>query len=348
MSVEAPQIIPNTTEEACQVGTGRLRRLGEVAAALSLVAVLGACSGGGEDSPADVPHPGIDTTQEEPAVHPNTLHFIKTHNTGSGRVEIHTATAESGYGDSDAHRLTYFGTAEGQNGRWQMVDETLYFLKERKTRSGHVELHTATADSGYQGGDVQAITPFTPAQSEQGILQLADINGDNQQDIVFIHTQGTASGKVEVDVSYGPHYRERDLHKLSGFDAKNAPNGTYQIHEGDLVFIQIANTHSGQVEYSRADGAEQDFAYPRAPILTRFRLAEASNGAFSLAHINNDQVSDLAFVKWQATGSGNVEVFAVDGTDPQALILAKPTLITQSQDPSGQEHIGTFQFGNGQ
>ena len=47
--------------------------------------------------------------------------FIKTRNTGSGKVEVHTATAASGYKAADMHAASWFGTGDQNNGWFQMV-----------------------------------------------------------------------------------------------------------------------------------------------------------------------------------------------------------------------------------
>ena len=49
------------------------------------------------------------------------LVFIKTRNTGSGKVEVHTATAASGYKAADMHAASWFGTGDQNNGWFQMV-----------------------------------------------------------------------------------------------------------------------------------------------------------------------------------------------------------------------------------
>ena len=59
-----------------------------------------------------------------------TLYFIKTKNTGSGKVEIHSATAASGY-QSGIHTTTWLSPSDANNGWFQMVGTTLYFIKTK-------------------------------------------------------------------------------------------------------------------------------------------------------------------------------------------------------------------------
>jgi surface antigen len=49
------------------------------------------------------------------------LVFIKTKNTGSRRVEVHTANASSGYRGSDLHAASWFGTGDQGNGWFQIL-----------------------------------------------------------------------------------------------------------------------------------------------------------------------------------------------------------------------------------
>jgi hypothetical protein len=80
----------------------------------------------------------------------NDLYFIKTTNTGTGKIEVHSASASSGYQSSlSSGKATRFAAAEAANGYFQMVGKDLYFIKTRNT-PGQIEVHSASASSGYQ------------------------------------------------------------------------------------------------------------------------------------------------------------------------------------------------------
>ena len=80
------------------------------------------------------------------------LYFIKAHNTGSGHIEVHSATAAAGY-YSGVHIAAYFSEADANNGWWQISNGSdQYFIKLINTGSGHIEVHSATAAAGYQSG----------------------------------------------------------------------------------------------------------------------------------------------------------------------------------------------------
>ncbi|WP_292387976.1 FG-GAP repeat domain-containing protein, partial [Methanosarcina sp. UBA5] len=75
------------------------------------------------------------------------LIFIKTRNTGTGRVEVHIASGASNY----QTRILETGTTflPGTDGVWAMADydrddiPDLVFIKTRNTGTGTVEVHVA-------------------------------------------------------------------------------------------------------------------------------------------------------------------------------------------------------------
>ena len=58
------------------------------------------------------------------------LFFIKTKNTGSGKVEVHNALAADSYQKSSLHATSWFSTADQNNGWFQMVGRDLFFIKK--------------------------------------------------------------------------------------------------------------------------------------------------------------------------------------------------------------------------
>ncbi|MDQ6613839.1 MAG: hypothetical protein M3083_03590 [Actinomycetota bacterium] len=98
------------------------------------------------------------------------IYFIKTRNTTRGRVEIHSATAASGY-QSGIHVETSFGTGDQSNGWFQMFGSDLFFIKTRDTTRGRVEVHSATAASGYQNGQHNE-TSFGTGNQSNGWFQV--------------------------------------------------------------------------------------------------------------------------------------------------------------------------------
>jgi hypothetical protein len=99
------------------------------------------------------------------------LFFIKTRNTGTGRVEVHSRTIASGY-RSGIDIATWFGTGDQSNGWFQMVGGDVFFAKTRNTGSGRVEVHSATAASGYANGQ-HSVTWFGTGDQNNGWFQIS-------------------------------------------------------------------------------------------------------------------------------------------------------------------------------
>uniref|UniRef100_L2G3K2 Fg-gap repeat protein n=1 Tax=Colletotrichum fructicola (strain Nara gc5) TaxID=1213859 RepID=L2G3K2_COLFN len=133
------------------------------------------------------------------------LVYLKTRDCGSGMVEVHTA-GRGGGGPSDRGEPTAFEAEE--NGTWCLaprgVDDgegggglaDLYYVKTRETDSGVVEVHAATAESGWQDRPLGIVSSFAPG--EDGHWVLADLNGGDVPDLVYVKVRDTDSGKVEI------------------------------------------------------------------------------------------------------------------------------------------------------
>jgi hypothetical protein len=91
-------------------------------------------------------------------------------------VEVHSATASSTY-QNGQHSTTWFSAADANNGWFQMVGPDLYFVKTKNTGSGRVEVHSATAASGYQRSSVDLPTWFSPADADNGWFQVVGSRG---------------------------------------------------------------------------------------------------------------------------------------------------------------------------
>jgi hypothetical protein len=152
------------------------------------------------------------------------LYFIKTKNTGSGRVEIHTATASTGYQGSNLHTATWFSTADQDNGWFQMVGKDLYFIKTKNTGSGRVEIHTAIASTGYQGSNVHAASWFGTGDQNNGWFQMVG------SDLYLIKTRNTGQGSVEVHTATSASgYTGSNLHAATWFGTADQSNGFFQM-----------------------------------------------------------------------------------------------------------------------
>lgn len=242
-----------------------------------------------------------------------TLYFIKTKNTGSGRVEIHSATPASYYQDGQ-HSVTWFSPADADNGWFQMAGPNLYFIKIRNTGSSRVEVHSATASSRYQSG-VHFATALGTADADNGWFQMADYNRDGIQDLVFIKTRSTGSGRVELFVLDGmKNYGQFLVARPTAFFPYDASNGWFQVQGKDLVFIKTRSTGSGQVEYFRATAAS-GYSSLSVAAATVFSPMEQNNGWFSSEDVDFDSRADLLFAKTKNTFLGLVEIQLAGGVN---------------------------------
>jgi surface antigen len=271
------------------------------------------------------------------------LFFVKTKNTGSGRVEIHSAPAASGYQSAGQHSVTYFSLGDSDNGWFQMFGGNaktlsdpktlpdLYFIKTKNVGSGHVEVHSATAASNYQSG-IHSVTGFSPADANNGWFQMDDVDGDGRPDLVFIKTKNTGSGRVEV------HWRTAATGFQSGFDGTtyfspgDSDNGWFQMVGKDLYFVKTKNVGSGHVEVHSATALSNYQSGMHN--VTYFSPGDANNGWFEM------EGNDLFFIKTKNTGSGSVEVHSATAASNYQDGIHSTSYLRPGDANNGWFHVG--------
>jgi hypothetical protein len=77
----------------------------------------------------------------------------------------------------------------------------LVFIKTNNTPSGRVEVHVAAGLSNYQTRILEVPTTF--ANENDGAWLMTDWDRDGVQDLIFIKTNNTPNGHVEVHVASG-------------------------------------------------------------------------------------------------------------------------------------------------
>jgi surface antigen len=177
------------------------------------------------------------------------LYFIKTKSTGTGRVEVHVATAGSGYQASGGNWASWFSSAEQDNGWFQMADmdgdtkPDLVYIKTKYTGSGKVEVHVATASSGYQASGGNWASWFSSAEQDNGWFQIVG------RDLYFIKTRNTGSGQAEVHVAtVASGFQSSGGNWPSWFSSADRSNGWFQMVGRDLYFMKTRYTGTGRVE----------------------------------------------------------------------------------------------------
>jgi hypothetical protein len=170
---------------------------------------------------------------------------------------------------------------------------TLSFIKTSNTPNGHVEVHLASGQSGYQARTVEVATTFV--NESDGLWQLLP-----SFDLAFIKTSNTPSGRVEVHIaSRASNYQSRVLEVPTTFGNEN--DGTWQLLPNlDLVFIKTSNTPNGHVEVHIAS-RNSNYTSRTLEVATTF--GNENDGVWQLL-----PSLDLVFIKTANTPNGHIEV----------------------------------------
>jgi 5-hydroxyisourate hydrolase-like protein (transthyretin family) len=251
------------------------------------------------------------------------LAYVKWAPTGSGRIEVHTATAASGYAGFGVHAATPIGAGD-TNGVFDMADVNadgradLVYIKRRNTGSGRIEVHWVNAATGYRGYGGNLASVFSAVDDPNGSFEMADMNGDGRADLVFTKNRNTGSGRVELhwaDAVGG--YARFGANLVTGFSPADAGNGYFHPADMnadgrvDLAFVKIRNTGSGRIEvhWVNAAAGYGSFGGHHA---TALHGGERTNGWFETVDMNGDRAADLVFVKDHNVGSGRIELHWLD------------------------------------
>jgi hypothetical protein len=244
------------------------------------------------------------------------LVYIKTRNTGTGKIEVHGASNESLFREHTTHSSTAFPVKD--RGTWLMHDWTgdgiadLIYIKLRKTGTKMVEIHVATAESGYQDFALQTGTCFECEQDEfedDGVWSVSRTG-----DLVYIKTRNCGSGKIEYHVaSKASNYQQFTRHSPTDFEVED--NGTWCIAPArsgdfdDLYSIKTRNTGSGKVEV-HAVSASSRWKSRLVEGTTSFEAED--NGRWLMANFSYQDRPDLVYVKTSSCESGEVEVHFIE------------------------------------
>ncbi|KAF5989663.1 putative FG-GAP repeat protein [Fusarium bulbicola] len=234
------------------------------------------------------------------------LVYIKTKNTGNGKIEVHAASHESRFQEHSLATGTVFRIED--NGTWLMCDWTgdgkadLVYLKTRNTGTKKVEVHVADAASNYQKFVLQTGTCF--AMEENGIWSMS-----SKGDLVYVKTRATGSGKIEIHIaSKSSNYQSFIRHVATDFAVED--NGTWCLAQGpnaslpDLYYIKTRNTGTNMVEV-HAVSAQSEWKRRVIDVGTGF--AKEDNGRWLMVNLSQDW-PDLVYIKTRSTGTQKIEV----------------------------------------
>ncbi|KAG0292907.1 hypothetical protein BGZ98_002421, partial [Dissophora globulifera] len=256
------------------------------------------------------------------------LVFIKTRNTGSGKIEVHGSYKVSGFQHYNVATGTAFAIED--NGTWLMQDWTgdgradLVYIKTRNTGAGTVELHIADAASGYQNFVLHTSTCF--GCEDNGVWTMTR-NGD----LVYIKTRNCGSNKIELHVaSKASNYQQFTLHVTTDFDVED--NGTWCLSpqwDGDfagLYYIKTRNT-AGMVEIHAVSASS---GYKTRIIAVATCFAPEDNGKWLMVDYTRRPRPDLAYIKTTSTGAGKIEVHIAESGEQDKSFLSGKLLSVRS------------------
>ncbi|KAF9920424.1 hypothetical protein BGZ65_011275, partial [Modicella reniformis] len=244
------------------------------------------------------------------------LVYIKTRNTGTGKIEVHGSYNEYRFQQHNVATGTAFGIED--NGTWLMQDWTgdgkadLVYIKTRNTGSSTVEVHVADAASGYQKFVLQTGTCFIC--DDNGIWTMS-----SKGDLVFIKTRNCGSNMIEYHVaSKVSNYQQFTQHVTTGFGVED--NGTWCLAPkcdgdfADLYYIKTRNTGSGMVEV-HAVSASSGWKSRLIDVPSSF--SPEDNGQWLMVDYTHQKQPDLGYIKTKSTGAGKIEVHIVE---PQEVV----------------------------
>lgn len=258
------------------------------------------------------------------------LSAIPLQGTGSGQVEVHTLTQGSSYQQFSVHAASVFAAIPpAQQDDWRFLTASyagsggrdLFGIHLRNTGSGRVEVHVASAASGYTAFSLHAATPV-PALPPGGVdVGINPYAGDGASDVYLLPWQHTGSGQVEVHVlAASTAYHSLLDEQATAIPTSGIAPGTWTFlpgdgaGSGDLVCVHYAGaTGSGRTEVhvlSRTSGYQQWSEHDA----TALGLFPAGGPVvFRLGDWQHDGIADLFTVLTDRTGSGRTELHVLDG-----------------------------------
>ncbi|HEY5336417.1 MAG TPA: SpoIID/LytB domain-containing protein, partial [Mycobacteriales bacterium] len=260
------------------------------------------------------------------------LFAIRATGSGSGRLDLHTLSAVSGYQTYTRHTITAMPQRPTSDWTYLVApyqgdaQPDLYAICLRGCSSGRVEVHVLSAASNYQTFVAHIATALgvVPA-SQHPEVHLGSYGTDGLEDLFLVIDQGTGSGRVEVHVlSAASGYSTFLAHQATALVSPAAGQGwDYLIGDaaaaGDLVAIHDSgSTGSGVTEVhvlSEQSGYQTYTAHDATG------LALGTTTTYGLGASAGAGVPDL-YVVLPNGASGHTEVHVLSGTSGYGSFVA--------------------------
>ncbi|KAF9987715.1 hypothetical protein BGZ65_002229, partial [Modicella reniformis] len=257
------------------------------------------------------------------------LVYIKTRNTGTGKIEIHASDYESRFQTCTMNTNTVFDIDD--NGAYLMQDwngdgkADFVYIKTQNTGSGTVEVHVADAAS--------RDLPSTPAPASA-----TRKTASGPCELIYVRTQNTGSNGIQCHVvTKASNYQHLTQHTIAGVVTDD--NGTWCISPNrddgipDLYYINPQNTWSGMAEVHVASVDRGQRSH-----VVRFPsyFAPGENGQWLMVNFTHQEQPDLAYIKTMNTVSGKVEVHITSSQEvvPQSYTLTSRNVRLDSNAPN--------------
>ncbi|KAK2469224.1 hypothetical protein H9L39_19205 [Fusarium oxysporum f. sp. albedinis] len=238
------------------------------------------------------------------------LVYIKTRNTGTNKIKVHTISRESGFQKFIFQTGTVFDIED--NSTWLIQDYTgngkadLIYIKTQNTGTGKIKVHIADAASYYQQFMLQTGTIFDI--EDNGVWTISA-----KGDLMYIKTCNTGTGKIEYYIA-SKESQYQSFTKQVSTDFAVEDNSTWCLAPrisssqfASLYYIKIRNTGTNIVK-AHAVSAQFEFKARLINTGTSFNLED--NGTWLMTNHLGDpqQAPDLTYIKTRATSTNKIEV----------------------------------------
>lgn len=191
----------------------------------------------------------------------NDLYMIYTQSSGSGKIEVHVATAASNY-QTIRHYATVMPLANGANGTFD-VDKTngdLYYIQGPSSGTNTIELHRLSAASNYQTWTLHSGSNIGAADILNGVALIPYSSTPATPEFALLKTQNTGCGTYEVHIRQwnGSSMTNMIAASCTAFNWSSQPtDATYELGPNNDFYLILTRgtTGTGTVEVHRLSSA---------------------------------------------------------------------------------------------